>query len=79
MKKASESYLKGILEYTSEQLVSSDFLNSNSSSIYDSPATLQNNLPDEKRFFKLISWYDNEWGYSHRVVDMLRYMIEQDS
>ncbi len=78
MKKASESYLQGILEYTSEQLVSSDFLNSSSSSVYDSPATLQNNLPDEKRFFKLISWYDNEWGYSHRVVDMLRYMIERD-
>jgi glyceraldehyde 3-phosphate dehydrogenase len=78
MKKASQSYLQGILEYTTEQLVSSDFLNSSSSSIYDSPATLQNNLPDETRFFKLISWYDNEWGYSHRVVDMLRYMIEQD-
>lgn len=77
MKKASESYLKGILEYTTEQLVSSDFLNSSSSSIYDSPATLQNNLPNEKRFFKLISWYDNEVGYSHRVVDMLRYMIKQ--
>jgi glyceraldehyde 3-phosphate dehydrogenase len=77
MKKASESYLEGILEYTTEQLVSSDFLNSSSSSIFDSPATLQNNLPNEKRFFKLISWYDNEVGYSHRVVDMLRYMIKQ--
>ncbi len=78
MKKASESYLEGILEYNTEQLVSSDFLNSSSSSIYDSPATLQNNLPNEKRFFKLISWYDNEVGYSHRVVDMLRYMIKQE-
>lgn len=75
MKKASETYLKGIMEYMTEQLVSSDFLNSTSSSIYDSPATLQNNLPDETRFFKLISWYDNEVGYSNRVVDMLRIMI----
>jgi glyceraldehyde 3-phosphate dehydrogenase len=78
MKKASESYLQGILEYSQEQLVSSDLLNSEASSIYDSSATLQNNLPGEKRFFKLISWYDNEWGYSHRVVDMLRYMISKD-
>ncbi|MEZ4598176.1 MAG: type I glyceraldehyde-3-phosphate dehydrogenase [Syntrophotaleaceae bacterium] len=78
MKKASESYLTGILEYSQEQLVSSDLLNSKASSIYDSSATLGNNLPGEKRFFKLISWYDNEWGYSHRVVDMLRYMIKMD-
>lgn len=77
MKKASETYLKGIMEYMTEQLVSSDFLNSTSSSIYDSPATLQNNLPDETRFFKLISWYDNEVGYSNRVVDMLRLMIDR--
>ncbi len=79
MKIASQTYLKGILEYNNEQLVSSDFLNSSFSSIYDSPATLQNNLPGEKRFFKLISWYDNEVGYAHRVVDMLRYMIDRDS
>jgi glyceraldehyde 3-phosphate dehydrogenase len=78
MKKAAESYLKGILEYSEEQLVSSDLLNSDASSIYDSSATLQNNLPGAKRLFKLISWYDNEWGYSHRVVDMLRYMYKKD-
>ncbi|ABA89862.1 glyceraldehyde-3-phosphate dehydrogenase, type I [Syntrophotalea carbinolica DSM 2380] len=78
MKKASETYLKGIMEYMTEQLVSSDFLNSTSSSIYDSPATLQNNLPNESRFFKLISWYDNEVGYSNRVVDMLRLMIARN-
>ncbi len=75
MKKASNSYLKGILEHTEEQLVSSDYLNHSCSSIFDSPATLGNNLPNENRFFKLVSWYDNEWGYSHRVVDMLRFMI----
>lgn len=78
MKQASKTYLKGILEYMTEQLVSSDFLNSAASSIYDSPATLQNNLPGEKRFFKLISWYDNEVGYSNRVVDMLRHMIARE-
>ena len=77
MKKASESYLKGILEYTNEELVSTDFIHSKSSSIYDSLATLQNNLKGEKRFFKVVSWYDNEWGYSHRTVDLLRHMIKR--
>jgi len=77
MKKASESYLKGILEYTNEELVSTDFIHSKSSSIYDSLATLQNNLKGEKRFFKVVSWYDNEWGYSHRTVDLLRHMIKK--
>lgn len=77
MKKASESYLKGILEYSKEELVSTDFIHSSSSSIYDSLATLQNNLKGEKRFFKVVSWYDNEWGYSNRVVDLLRYMASK--
>jgi glyceraldehyde 3-phosphate dehydrogenase len=75
MKRASETYLKGLLEYANEELVSSDFIHSESSSTYDSLATLQNNLKGEKRLFKVVSWYDNEWGYSHRVVDLLRYMI----
>jgi glyceraldehyde 3-phosphate dehydrogenase len=74
LKKASESYMKGILSYTSEELVSTDFIHNSNSSIYDSLATLQNNLPDEKRFFKIVSWYDNEWGYSNRVVDLLMHM-----
>ena len=77
MKKASESYLKDILEYANEELVSTDFIHSKSSSIYDSLATLQNNLKGEKRFFKVVSWYDNEWGYSHRTVDLLRHMIKK--
>jgi glyceraldehyde 3-phosphate dehydrogenase len=75
LKKASETYLKGYLGYAREELVSSDFIHDSHSSIYDSLATLQNNLKGEKRFFKLVSWYDNEWGYSMRVVDLLKHMI----
>lgn len=71
MKKASETYLKGILGYCDEEVVSTDFIHDERSSIYDSLATLQNNLKGEKRFFKVVSWYDNEWGYSCRVVDLL--------
>src|SRR4030095_6187966 len=63
MKKASESYLKGILEYTSDEVVSSDFIHDANSSIFDSGSGIELN----KRFFKLVSWYDNEWGYSCRV------------
>jgi glyceraldehyde 3-phosphate dehydrogenase len=76
-KKASADYMKGILSFTDEELVSSDFIHNQHSSIYDSKATLQNNLPGEKRFFKIVSWYDNEWGYSNRVVNLLTYMGEQ--
>merc|ERR1719329_1658496 len=74
-KSASESYMKGVLSFTDEELVSTDFIHNLNSSIYDSKATLQNNLPGEKRFFKVVSWYDNEWGYSNRVVDLLMHMI----
>ena len=78
LKKASESYLKGILGVTNEELVSTDFIHDQRSSIYDSLATLQNNLKGEKRFFKVVSWYDNEWGYSNRVCDLLQYMLKHD-
>jgi len=73
-KAASESYMKGVLAFTDEELVSTDFIHNVNSSIYDAKATLQNNLPGEKRFFKVVSWYDNEWGYSNRVVDLLMHM-----
>jgi glyceraldehyde 3-phosphate dehydrogenase len=79
MKKASESYLKGILGYCHEELVSTDFVHDERSSIYDSLATVQNNLKGEKRFFKVVAWYDNEWGYSNRCVDLLRYMAQRDA
>ncbi|NLC83503.1 MAG: type I glyceraldehyde-3-phosphate dehydrogenase [Ruminococcaceae bacterium] len=78
MKNASETYLKDILGYTNEELVSTDFIHDPRSSIYDSLATVQNNLKGEKRFFKIVSWYDNEWGYSHRCVDLLRFMGKKD-
>jgi len=73
-KKASETYMKGFLSFTDEDLVSQDFIHNSNSSIYDSLATMQNNLPGEKRFFKIVSWYDNEWGYSNLVVDLLMHM-----
>jgi len=76
LKKASETYLKGILGYSNEEVVSSDFVHDNRSSIYDSLATLQNNFKDEKRFFKIVSWYDNEWGYSCRVADLLAKIVK---
>jgi glyceraldehyde 3-phosphate dehydrogenase len=77
LKKASKSYLKNILGYTDEELVSSDFIHDSRSSIYDSLATLSNNLKGEKRFFKIVSWYDNEWGYSNRVVDLVKYITSK--
>jgi glyceraldehyde 3-phosphate dehydrogenase len=78
LKKAAGSYLKGILGVSEEELVSTDFIHDERSSIYDSLATLQNNLKGEKRFFKVVSWYDNEWGYSNRVVDLVRFMAKKD-
>jgi len=77
MKKASETYLKGILGYSNEEVVSTDFIHDDRSSIYDSLATLQNNLKGEKRFFKVVSWYDNEWGYSCRVVDLVKFITSK--
>jgi len=68
LKKASETYLKGILEYTEDEVVSSDFIHCKSSSIFDAGSSIELN----KNFFKLISWYDNEWGYSNRCVDLLK-------
>ena len=68
MKKASETYLKGILGYTSDEVVSSDFIHDKQSSIYDAGSSIELN----SKFFKLVSWYDNEWGYSNRVVDLTK-------
>ncbi len=73
MKKASETYLKGILEYTADEVVSSDFIHSKASSVFDAGSGIELN----KRFFKLVSWYDNEWGYSCRVADLVKFMIQK--
>jgi glyceraldehyde 3-phosphate dehydrogenase len=73
MKKASETYLKGILGYTEDEVVSSDFIHCQLSSIFDQGSGIELN----KRFFKLVSWYDNEWGYSCRVGDLLKLMISK--
>ena len=73
MKRASETYLKGILEYTEDEVVSSDFIHSKSSSIFDAGSSIELN----QNFFKLISWYDNEWGYSCRVVELTHKIAQQ--
>ena len=73
MKRASETYLKGILGYTDEEVVSSDFIHSNFSSIFDAGAGIELN----GRFFKLVSWYDNEWGYSNRCIDLMKVVAQK--
>jgi glyceraldehyde 3-phosphate dehydrogenase len=74
MKTASEGTMKGILGYTEEEVVSSDFIGDRRSSIFDAGAGIELN----KRFFKVVSWYDNEAGYATRCVDLVRYMAAKD-
>lgn len=73
MKNASETYLKGILGYTQDDVVSSDFIHDTRSSIFDAGSGIELN----DRFFKLVSWYDNEWGYSNRCVELLEKISEK--
>ena len=73
MKEAAEGSMKGVLGYTDEDVVSNDFTGSSLSSIFDAGASIQLN----GNFFKLVSWYDNEMGYSNRVLDLIRYMIKK--
>jgi glyceraldehyde 3-phosphate dehydrogenase len=75
MKAAAEGELKGILGYTDEAVVSSDFLNCPLTSIYDATAGVH--LTDN--FVKIVSWYDNEFGYSHKVVDLIKIMNAYNS
>lgn len=75
MKHASETHMRGILGYTEEEVVSSDYIGTPLSSIFDKGAGIA--LSD--KFFKIIAWYDNEMGYSHRVIDLIRYMASQES
>ncbi|KAH8769589.1 glyceraldehyde-3-phosphate dehydrogenase [Hyaloscypha finlandica] len=74
MKKAAEGELKGILSYTEDDIVSTDLNGDTHSSIFDAKAGISLN----KNFVKLVSWYDNEWGYSRRVLDLLAYIAKVD-
>lgn len=74
MKIASEGELKGILGYTDEPVVSSDFRTDPRSSIFDAEAGIELN----PNFFKVVSWYDNEWGYAMRVLDLMVFMAKQE-
>ncbi len=74
IQEAANGRMKGILGYTDEQVVSSDFITCPLSSIYDAGACIELN----SKFFKLVSWYDNEWGYSNRIVDLACYAGKQD-
>jgi len=74
MKKTAEGSMKGVLGYTEEEVVSSDFIGDPHSSIYDAKAGIELN----KRFFKIVSWYDNEAGYAHRCVDLIKYIAAKD-
>ncbi|WP_204137796.1 type I glyceraldehyde-3-phosphate dehydrogenase [Halomicronema sp. CCY15110] len=74
MKAAADGPMKGILGYTEEPVVSSDFTTDPHSSIFDAGAGMELN----DQFFKVVSWYDNEWGYSCRVLDLMMHMAQQD-
>jgi glyceraldehyde 3-phosphate dehydrogenase len=73
MKEASETTMKGVLGYTEDDVVSTDFLGDPRTSIFDAGAGIQ--LSD--KFLKVVSWYDNEWGYSNKVVDLLSYIASK--
>jgi glyceraldehyde 3-phosphate dehydrogenase len=70
LKKASENELKGILGYTEEAVVSQDFVSESMTSIFDADASIALN----DNFFKLVSWYDNEFGYSTKLVDLAQHI-----
>lgn len=74
MQHASENELKGILGYTDEEVVSQDFVTCPLSSVFDKKAGIQLS----PHFVKVVSWYDNEWGYSNRLVDLAHHMATQD-
>ena len=75
MKNASENDLKGILGYTEEDVVSTDFIGDSRTSIFDAGASIMLN----EKFVKVVSWYDNEWGYSSKIVELIQYMNSVDN
>ena len=72
IKKASENHMKGIMEYTEEPIVSVDIIGNPHSAVIDGLSTNVNG--ESGRLIKVLSWYDNEWGYSCRVVDLVNYL-----
>jgi glyceraldehyde 3-phosphate dehydrogenase len=74
MKEAAENGMSGILGYTDEEVVSTDFQGDRRSSIFDASAGIELN----PNFFKVVAWYDNEWGYSNRVVDLMVLMAHKE-
>ncbi|CAF0924193.1 unnamed protein product [Rotaria sordida] len=74
IKEAANGPLKGILAYTDDEVVSTDFIGDTNSSIFDAKAGISLN----DNFVKLVAWYDNEYGYSNRVVDLIRYIAKKD-
>merc|ERR1712124_132267 len=75
VKEASAGEMQGILDWTDEEVVSTDFVTCKASSVFDVNAGIALN----DNFVKLVTWYDNEWGYSNRLVDLCVYMSKQDS
>jgi glyceraldehyde 3-phosphate dehydrogenase len=75
MKKASENELKGILGYTDEAVVSTDFIGDSRTSIFDADAGIMLN----NKFAKLVSWYDNEWGYSSKIIELINFMESKEN
>ncbi len=74
MKAAAEGELRGILDYTDDSVVSTDFRTDPHASIFDAGAGIELNA----NFFKVVAWYDNEWGYSHRVVALMLFMAQKE-
>ena len=75
MKNASENDLKGIMGYTEEVVVSTDFIGDSRTSIFDAGAGIMLN----DKFVKVVSWYDNEWGYSSKIVELIKHMNSVDN
>jgi len=74
VKKAAEGELKGILAYTEDAVVSTDFIGESCTSVFDAAAGISLN----DNFVKLVSWYDNEYGYSCKLIDLMRHMKKID-
>jgi glyceraldehyde 3-phosphate dehydrogenase len=75
MKEAAEGPMKGVLKYTEDMVVSSDFIGETCTSVFDADAGIALN----EHFVKLVSWYDNEWGYSNKLLDLVTHMAKVDA